>query len=116
MKKKTIAITMAAVMIAATLSACGSNQEETAAASTDANTSTEASSAKKTELNVATELMATTNEPATGWDSWYVQRYGIGECLIRNGDDGTMQPWLADSWSVADDELTWTFKNNPGVK
>ena len=116
MKKKTIAITMAAAIIAATLSACGSNQEETAAASTDANTSTEASSAKKTELNVATELMATTNEPATGWDSWYVQRYGIGECLIRNGDDGTMQPWLADSWSVADDELTWTFNIKPGVK
>jgi peptide/nickel transport system substrate-binding protein len=28
----------------------------------------------------------------------------------------TAEPWLAQSWSVADDKLTWTFKIRDGVK
>ncbi|MDR2350550.1 MAG: ABC transporter substrate-binding protein [Deltaproteobacteria bacterium] len=55
-------------------------------------------------------------DPAVDWDSWYVVRAGMGECLIKFDKNMTNQPWLATSWSVADDKLTWTFKIREGVK
>lgn len=27
-----------------------------------------------------------------------------------------VQPWLAESWSISDDHLTWTFKIRDNVK
>lgn len=27
-----------------------------------------------------------------------------------------IQPWLAESWSISDDHLTWTFKIRDNVK
>lgn len=32
------------------------------------------------------------------------------------GEGGIVQPGLADSWSVSDDKLTWTFNLKPGIK
>lgn len=74
-----------------------------------------ASAADKTQLNVATELMGATLETTDLSNSWFVMRWGITECLVKNGDDGSWQPWLAESWEVADDNLTWTFKIRDGV-
>lgn len=72
--------------------------------------------ADKTQLNVATEIC---NSQQITWDlsaSWFVVRWGVGECLVKNGDDGAYLPWLATEWSVADDNLTWTFKLRDDVK
>lgn len=38
----------------------------------------------------------------------------IYETLVRNVGT-SIEPWLAESWSVSDDELTWTFKLREGV-
>ena len=35
--------------------------------------------------------------------------------LTRIGPDGAAEPALAESWSVADDNLTWTFELRDGV-
>lgn len=72
--------------------------------------------AEKTQLNVATELM---NAAQITWDlsySWFVMRWGVTECLIKNADDGSFEPWLATDWSVSDDGLTWTFQLRDDVK
>ena len=37
------------------------------------------------------------------------------ETLTRFEDDGTVSPWLAEDWSVADDQLTWTIKLKENV-
>lgn len=39
----------------------------------------------------------------------------IFDALTRIDADGTPEPWLAESWSTADDNLTWTFNLRPGV-
>jgi len=37
------------------------------------------------------------------------------ESLVSKDDDGQIVPWLADSWTEADDGLSWTFELKPGV-
>lgn len=64
----------------------------------------------KTQLNIATDAFAATLEPSKNWDSWFLVRSGIGETLVKYGEDGSFQPWLAESWKVSEDQLTWTIK------
>ncbi len=49
-------------------------------------------------------------DPAVDWVGWDVLKAGGGEMLVKFNADGGVEPWLAESWSVADDGLTWTFK------
>ncbi len=51
-----------------------------------------------------------TLEPTDNYNSWGVVRLGIGECLTKFDRAMRLQPWLAESWSVSDDGLTWTFR------
>jgi len=42
--------------------------------------------------------------------------WGWGECLVvTDPDDGTAQPWLAESWEASADAKTWAFKIRQGV-
>ncbi|MFC5826422.1 ABC transporter substrate-binding protein [Nonomuraea insulae] len=40
----------------------------------------------------------------------------VSDSLVWFDADGTIKPWLADSWQVSDDGLTYTFKLRQGVK
>jgi peptide/nickel transport system substrate-binding protein len=40
----------------------------------------------------------------------------IHETLVYPDVEGNMQPILAESWSISDDKLTWTFKLRKGVQ
>jgi peptide/nickel transport system substrate-binding protein len=39
----------------------------------------------------------------------------VYDTLVQPGDDLTMEPALAESWTVSDDNLTWTFTLREGV-
>ena len=44
-------------------------------------------------------------------------RFHMMESLIQlNADTGAIEPLLAESWSVADDKVTWTFRLRPNVR
>ncbi|WP_431280742.1 ABC transporter substrate-binding protein [Humitalea sp. 24SJ18S-53] len=44
-------------------------------------------------------------------------RYHVMEQLVRmNPATGAIEPLLAESWAVADDKVTWTFRLRPGVR
>ena len=45
----------------------------------------------------------------------YVARQFL-DSLVSERPDGTVVPWLADSWTVSPDGLTYTFKIKQGVK
>ncbi|MFC4120948.1 ABC transporter substrate-binding protein [Nonomuraea zeae] len=40
----------------------------------------------------------------------------VSDSLVWFDADGTIKPWLADSWEVSGDGLTYTFKLHQGVK
>lgn len=117
--KKRVSLMMCCLMISSVFGACDNdtieNQSESGETQTDISTNTNSSSDKK-QLNVATELMSSTLEPADAWNSWFTVRWGIGETLFKFNDDYSCEPWLAESCSVADDNLTWTIKLKDNVK
>ena len=67
-------------------------------------------------LRVGVTNFADSLEPTDNYFAWVVMRYGIGECLTKFDDKMRPQPWLAESWSVGDDKLTWTFKIKDNAK
>ncbi len=80
------------------------------------NKNTGSSNLSKKELNIAGELIPTTLDTAENWDGWYVVRYGVAETLVKIAEDGTFEPWLAESWTSNDDATSWTFKLRDGIK
>ena len=75
-----------------------------------------ASNSNPNVLKVGVTNFADTLEPTQNYFGRVVMRYGLGECLTKFDDKMKVQPWLAESWSISDDRLTWTFKIREGVK
>ena len=67
-------------------------------------------------LKVGVTNFADTLEPTQNYFGWVVMRYGLGECLTKFNEKMEVQPWLAESWKISDDHLTWTFKLRDNVK
>ena len=72
--------------------------------------------ADKSVVKFGVTNFADTLEPTQNYFGWVVMRYGIGETLAKFDDKMNTQPWLAESWSVSDDKLTWTFKISDKAK
>lgn len=57
-------------------------------------------------------------EPACVFGGWIEQAYlssQVLDNLVSLDENHQVVPWLADSWSVSDDQLTWTFTLKDGV-
>ena len=67
-------------------------------------------------LKVGVTNFADSLEPTENYFGWTVMRYGMGETLAKFDEKMNVQPWLAESWKISDDHLTWTFKIRDGVK
>jgi peptide/nickel transport system substrate-binding protein len=65
-------------------------------------------------LRVGTTTIWDAINPATGWTS-YNLRYLFHDGLIEWAELQTFEPGLAESWTVSDDGLVWTFKIREGV-
>ncbi len=107
--KKTVSILLAVCLTALLLAGCGG------AASTAAPAASSPAAPAKTQLNIVADWAGVPN-PYDLNASWTCMRIGVTEALVRFGDDSSYQPWLAESWEVADDDLTWTFHIRKGVK
>ena len=75
-----------------------------------------AAPADKSVLKFGVTNFADTLETTQNYFGWTVMRYGIGETLVKFDEKMNTQPWLAESWSVSDDKMTWTFKINDKAK
>ena len=64
----------------------------------------------KDTLVVGVTNFADSLEPTDNYFGWQVMRYGVGECLVHFDDKMNAEPWIAESWKVADDKMSWTFK------
>ena len=96
---KSISLGLCGVMAAGIIAGCGSE-----------------SGADKTTLKFGVTNFADTLEPTQNYFGWVVMRYGLGECLTKFDEKMNVQPLLAESWSISDDHLTWTFKIRDNVK
>jgi len=88
----------------------------TTPATTPETTTPAVTEAKKTILRVA-QAWPCYIDPAVGSD--YVSSTAITNLydpLIWPGTDGSPRPWVATSWTVSDDGLTWTFQIRKGIK
>lgn len=73
--------------------------------------------AQPTELRVAVALEPPTLDPTAGAAEAIdiVVYQNVFEGLTRVDQTGTVQPGLAESWTISDDGLTYTFKLHDGV-
>lgn len=60
-------------------------------------------------LDFGVNNFAESLEPMEDYFGWALVRYGVGETLVKFDDKMQPVPWLAKSWSISDDKLTWTF-------
>lgn len=64
----------------------------------------------KDTLTVGVTNFADSLETTDNYFGWQVMRYGIGETLVHFDDKMNAEPWIAESWKVSDDHMSWTFK------
>ena len=105
--KKTVKRLLAAAVAAVMLSGCGAAPEQTdgdGSADAGANDFVFAVGTEPTTFEV--HFITDVNTARAN-----VQIY---ETLVRNVGT-TIEPWLAESWTTSEDELTWTFKLREGV-
>ncbi len=105
--KKILAILLVLCLSLGILAGCGSS----AGSSSGGNSGTApAAAAKKTFVFGDTTFNAENEEPTINpheaYSGWPCIRYGVGETLMKISDDGTLEPWLAES-AVNVDENTW---------
>jgi len=95
-KKKWLTALLTGCMAAALLTGCGGGGNQSAG--------------DKTTLKVGVTNFADSLEPTENAFGWVVVRYGMGETLTQFDEKMNIQPWLAESWEISDDKLTWIFK------
>src|SRR5690349_2855849 len=69
----------------------------------------------KTKLTVGTNYIIDVLNPTTSLYG-YAEKGLYYETLVEAADGNNVMPGLAESWSVSDDGLIWTFKIREGVK
>lgn len=98
------------VLLGFALSGCGKSEPEAAAAPAPE------APAGPSELRVSF-AWPTYIDPAVGNDaSSSSAMVNLYDTLVFPTADGKVVPWLAESWEVSDDGLTWTFSLRQGVK
>ncbi|MFT4087370.1 MAG: ABC transporter substrate-binding protein [Gordonia sp. (in: high G+C Gram-positive bacteria)] len=102
---RTLALTATGGLLAGlSLSGCGSSSDD---------------SGDGARVNGGTITYAHVQEPPCIFGGWIQQAYisrQVLDGLVTLADDGQIKPWLAQSWQVSPDGLTYTFDLKPGVK
>ena len=111
-RKKLIALIVSAVLLVGLMAGCGgssapASESGSSAPAADSGSSSGSAPASggssapaasgKTQLNVAADLFSQPNIHDLN-ASWFVMRIGVSECLVKDGDDGSLQPWRAGRW------------------
>lgn len=114
MKKKVLAALLA-LTLGIMAVGCGQGKEEKTGEQNNQKTETEAKSSEP--LIVLTGSDASTFDPHFCTDSaTEIFNKNMYNNLVRFNKDMEIEPDLAKEWSVSEDNLTWTFKLEEGVK
>ena len=98
---KKLKLLFTVVLILVTLTACASDKSSTSNGN---------EKQSKTDKNVTFLFNFASNTLDPNVDENYTAiRAGVGETLVRIGDDLKIHPWLAKKWNTADNGQTWVF-------
>ena len=124
MKKRMIATILSVVMAITLLSGCGSAsgtsaEKETAGSeAAGAETAQDTKADGETVITIARPVDSATLDPIVAGlneDIWMINLMLQG--MTKASADGTeIQPCLAESWDISDDQLTYTFHIRDGLK
>src|SRR5215472_16645013 len=70
-----------------------------------------------TQVSGGTIVYASEQEPPCLSGGWLQEAYiarNVLDSLVTEADNGSIEPWLATSWTVSTDGLTYTFTLKPG--
>lgn len=120
--KKTTLFILGTLLTASAFSGCSSNtgnnneNTDTTGSYNDAASETQGSTDGKT-LKFGCQMYADGNlNPAAQVNTaWNCMRYGVSEALFKFNDNMEAEPWLAESYEVSEDHLTWTIKLRDGI-
>ena len=123
MKKRILTLLAAVCLLSAVLSGCGGGSQTGTAENTDqSTTSTPADGpearAAAGELNVgiAQDLDSSLDPHKTVKAGTREVMFNVFEGLLKPDASGNLNPAVAESYTVSDDHLLYTFKLRPGVK
>ena len=109
--KKILAILMILCLSAGILAGCGGSANTPASSGGNSGTASDAASGTKKTFVFGDNTFNASNEeptinPHETYSGWPCIRYGVGETLMKIADDGTLEPWLAESATNVN-ETTW---------
>src|SRR5580704_7457916 len=96
------------LLVTGLLAGCAADGGGTAAAATGG-----------TELQGGTIVYGHEQEPPCLYGGWLQEAYidrNILDSLVTEANNGSIEPWLATSWTISSDGLIYTFHLKPGVK
>ena len=115
--KRTLSLVITASLAAGMLAGCGGSADTAGSAGTSGTQSSAGADGEKVLTfgcqNYGDGLVDPTNQTNAAWN---LMRYGVGEALFKFNDNMEVEPWLAESYEVTDDHLTWTIKLRDDVK
>ena len=104
MKKNRVLALILALCLLAALSACGGKTAPSAEPTAPA------AQAEPRLLRLAESFAYPSLDAHKDYYGWYTSIYGVTETLFRVADDLSIQPLLAESYSVSEDGRTWSFQ------
>lgn len=108
-----LAAGFSALIASALVAACSANGGPSATAGAGG------SASGGTKLSGGTIVYASEQEPPCLYGGWLQEAYidrNILDSLVTEANNGSIEPWLATSWTVSKNGLTYTFTLKPGVK
>ena len=124
--KKFLSLLMAFIMVLSLVACGGNNSANDSSNNSSNNTSNDSANTEQSggETTYAERIVIARPQDSTNLDPvtcvgntniWIFNL--VVDSLVKTSDDGkSIEPNLAESWTVSDDNLTYTFKLVPGVK
>lgn len=110
---KALALGLSAVLAFGAFTGCGSKG---GSSSSESGAATNTASEKVLKFGCAMYTDGLVNPAYDTNSAWNAMRYGVAEALFKFDDNMVAQPWLAESYEVTEDHLTWTIKLKEGIK